>query len=80
MKGPYECDVCVVKGPYERFKQDSSSKKHIRIHTGERPYLCDMLSKQFTSSSALKQHPRVYTGESVTNVKYVESNSNKIQD
>ena len=45
------------------FKQDSTLKRHIGIHTGERSYECEICSKRFTLSSVVKQHYRVHTGE-----------------
>ena len=52
-----ECDVC--------FKKLSSNylKIHKRIHTGEKPYVCEFCDKRFTASPSLTFHRRIHTGE-----------------
>ncbi|CAO1373907.1 unnamed protein product [Diamesa hyperborea] len=46
------------------FGSDSSLQIHIRSHTGERPYKCNVFCKKVLSCrSALQMHYRVHTGE-----------------
>ncbi|XP_063437331.1 zinc finger protein 808-like isoform X2 [Mytilus trossulus] len=51
---------CLICG--KELANSSILKRHIRIHTGVRPYECSLCHKRFTQSNDLTAHMRSHTG------------------
>jgi DNA-directed RNA polymerase subunit RPC12/RpoP len=54
----YECEYCG-----RVFSQSGDMKRHVRVHTGEKPYGCVTCGKMFRLQSHVNKHMRVHTGE-----------------
>ncbi|NWX99557.1 ZN236 protein, partial [Nothoprocta ornata] len=52
------CNYCP-----KSFKKPSDLVRHVRIHTGEKPYKCEECGKSFTVKSTLDCHVKTHTGQ-----------------
>lgn len=52
------CEAAFCRKPY--------LEVHMRTHTGERPFQCDLCLKRFSQKSSLNTHKRIHTGKFIS--------------
>uniref|UniRef100_A0A3B1IM39 Early growth response 4 n=1 Tax=Astyanax mexicanus TaxID=7994 RepID=A0A3B1IM39_ASTMX len=54
---------CPVENCERRFSRSDELNRHVRVHTGHRPFQCRVCSRRFGRSDHLTTHMRTHTGE-----------------
>uniref|UniRef100_A0A1A8JQ00 C2H2-type domain-containing protein n=1 Tax=Nothobranchius kuhntae TaxID=321403 RepID=A0A1A8JQ00_NOTKU len=54
---------CYVQGCERRFSRSDELNRHVRIHTGQKPFQCTICARSFSRSDHLTTHTRTHTGE-----------------
>ena len=57
-KKVHECSFCL-----KTFASNASLKRHVSIHTGERPYKCNYCGKSFNQKWYCQAHEKIHTKE-----------------
>lgn len=55
--------TCTVQGCERRFSRSDELNRHVRIHTGQKPFTCTICARSFSRSDHLTTHTRTHTGE-----------------
>ncbi|KAJ4918558.1 hypothetical protein JOQ06_000118 [Pogonophryne albipinna] len=55
--------TCMMHGCERRFSRSDELNRHVRIHTGQKPFTCTICSRSFSRSDHLTTHTRTHTGE-----------------
>ena len=62
----YRCELC----PYTTSRREHFLRHFANVHTGQRPYMCEVCGKSFKRTDALRQHRLVHVEQSSRNYQF----------
>lgn len=69
-----QCDIC-----QHHFRRQHDLKRHRKLHTGERPYVCKRCSRPFARLDALNRHQRAEGGNACTSAVHHSKKVNAVE-
>jgi transcription factor STE12 len=85
--GPYSTmpsRCCPIPMCSRRFRRTEHLKRHLRTHTGDKPYSCDLCGKCFSRSDNLSQHRRTHEtsqdGSALSEEEMIEEEDTSVED
>ena len=63
LSGTYSGRASYFSNMQRKFSQKEGLKKHLLIHIGEKPRICESCNKEFSEEGNLQEHFWTHTGE-----------------
>ncbi|CAH1778326.1 unnamed protein product, partial [Owenia fusiformis] len=55
-----QCELCL-----KQFRSNQALKRHMFIHTGEKPYVCPICSATFSNDGSLSRHKKKHRNDAI---------------
>jgi len=61
---------CGEPGCTKQFNKKCNMLDHLRTHSGEKPYVCDLCKKGFKQRAQLYKHQNIHGSKAIKDLKY----------